>query len=247
MVESTTKMTSKWSALMDRGKLEVDVEKEFTNLAGEIIARSSFGVSPRDCKRMLEKLRALQFTLFKTNRLVGMPYSKLLYPRKTLEAIRLGREIDALLMEIIVDRVNSSTVNTQRDLLGLLIEENHRELDGRKGMKLTTRELVDECKTFFFGGHETTALALTWTLLLLAMYPEWQNQLKEEIEHVVGGKELDPAVLTGLKKVNDLIIIILNYVRSLHFLIENPYSSSVFNEPIMSPTLIKASLTTYNI
>jgi hypothetical protein len=28
--------------------------------------------------------------------------------------------------------------------------------------RLTTRELVGECKTFF-GGHETTALALSWT------------------------------------------------------------------------------------
>jgi cytochrome P450 len=38
--------------------------------------------------------------------------------------------------------------------------------------RLTTRELVGECKTFFFGGHETTALALLWTLLLLAAHPD---------------------------------------------------------------------------
>ncbi|PKI50718.1 hypothetical protein CRG98_028860 [Punica granatum] len=203
MVESTTKTISRWSALMDCGKLEIDVEKEFTTLAGEIIARSSFGISPGDCKRVLEKLRALQFTLFNSNRYVGVPYNKFAYPHKTLKAKRLGKEIDALLMAIITDRVNSSTVNTQRDLLGLLLEENHRGVDGRHhGKKLTTRELVDECKTFFFGGHETTALALTWTLLLLAMYPEWQQQLREEIEHVVGDKELDTAMLPGLKKMD---------------------------------------------
>lgn len=201
MVESTRKTISRWSAQMDDGKLEIDVEKEFTTLAGEIIARSSFGISPQDCKRVLEKLRALQFTLFNSNRFVGVPYSKLLYPQKTMEAKRLGKEIDALLMSIIKDRLKTSSLNTQQDLLGLLLEENHQEFDGRKHKKLTTRELVDECKTFFFGGHETTALALTWTLLLLAMYPEWQNQLREEIEIVVGDKDLDLTMLTELKKV----------------------------------------------
>nr|ACG33864.1 hypothetical protein [Zea mays] len=41
--------------------------------------------------------------------------------------------------------------------------------------RLTTRELVDECKTFFFGGHKTTPLALSWTLLMLAAHPDWQD------------------------------------------------------------------------
>lgn len=203
MVESTTKTISKWAAQMHGGKLEIDVEKEFTTLAGEIISRSSFGISQRDCKRLLKKLRALQFTLFNSNRFVGVPYSKFLYPQKTLQAKRLGKEIDALLMEIITDRVNSSAINKHQDLLRLLLEENRRESDGRKGKKLTTKELVDECKTFFFAGHETTALALTWTLLLLAMYPEWQSQLREEIEHVIGDNDLDLGVLTGLKKVSN--------------------------------------------
>ncbi|KAK1366598.1 hypothetical protein POM88_042159 [Heracleum sosnowskyi] len=73
-------------------------------------------------------------------------------------------------------------------------------VDGRLVNSLTTRELVDECKTFFFGGHETTALTLSWTLLLLAMHPEWQNQLREEIRQVVGGEVVDATKLAGLKK-----------------------------------------------
>jgi hypothetical protein len=44
-------------------------------------------------------------------------------------------------------------------LLSLLLAGTEEATDRR----LTTRELVGECKTFFFGGHETTALALSWT------------------------------------------------------------------------------------
>uniref|UniRef100_A0A0D3FCA2 Cytochrome P450 n=1 Tax=Oryza barthii TaxID=65489 RepID=A0A0D3FCA2_9ORYZ len=67
--------------------------------------------------------------------------------------------------------------------------------------KLTTRELVDECKTFFFGGHETTALALSWTLLMLAAHPEWQAAVREEVVEVAGRSgPLDAAALGKLTK-----------------------------------------------
>jgi cytochrome P450 len=46
---------------------------------------------------------------------------------------------------------------------------------------------VDECKTFFFGGHETTTLALSWTLLILAAQPDWQDALREVVERARAG------------------------------------------------------------
>ncbi|KAH8486271.1 hypothetical protein H0E87_025327 [Populus deltoides] len=198
MVESTTKMLDKWAALINSGSQEIDVEREITATAGEIIAKTSFGISCENGSKVFEKLRAMQITLFKSNRYVGVPFSKLVFPGKTMEAKKLGKEIDALLLTIVTARKNSNEGCGQKDLLGLLLQENG--VDGRLGKKLTTRELVDECKTFFFGGHETTALALSWTLLLLAMHPEWQNQLREEIREVTGDKEIDFTKLAGLKK-----------------------------------------------
>ncbi|CAK7337306.1 unnamed protein product [Dovyalis caffra] len=198
MVESTTKMLDKWTALINSGNQEIDVERAITSTAGEIIAKTSFGISYENGSKVFEKLRAMQITLFKSNRYVGVPFSKLMCPKKTLEAKKLGKEIDALLLSIITARKNSNDGFPQNDLLGLLLKENR--VDGRLGKTLTTRELVDECKTFFFGGHETTALALSWTLLLLAMHPEWQNQLREEIREVTGDKEIDFSKLARLKK-----------------------------------------------
>ena len=60
---------------------------------------------------------------------------------------------------------------------------------------MTRREVVDECKTFFFGGHEMTALGLSWTLLMLAAHPEWQEALQDEIEEVAGGDGEGPLEL----------------------------------------------------
>eukprot|EP00257_Ricinus_communis_P002482 XP_002513695.2 cytochrome P450 714C2 [Ricinus communis] len=198
MVESTTNMLDKWGDLINSGYEEIDVEREIIATAGEIIAKTSFGIGYESGRQVFEKLRAMQITLFKTNRYVGVPFSKFLCPKQTLEAKNLGKEIDDLLLSIITDRKRSNGGHIQKDLLGLLLAENHE--DGKLGKTLSARELVDECKTFFFGGHETTALALTWTLLLLAVHPEWQVQLREEITEVTKDKELDFSVLAGLKK-----------------------------------------------
>ncbi|KAL4347940.1 hypothetical protein GQ457_17G025340 [Hibiscus cannabinus] len=199
MVEPATKMLDRWATLINSGKPEIDVEREITTMAGEIIARTSFGLSYRNGSRVFEKLRAMQITLFNSNRYVGVPFSKWMCPKKNLEAKRLGKEIDQLLLSIIDARKSCwDGSSPQKDLLGLLMDGSHA--DGRAGKSLTARELVDECKTFFFGGHETTALALTWTLLLLAMYPDWQSQLRDEVRQLIGDGEIDFAKLTDLKK-----------------------------------------------
>ncbi|KAM2199580.1 hypothetical protein ACFX1X_001990 [Malus domestica] len=146
IVETTNKMLDNWK---DSGPQEIDVEREITATAGDIIAKTSFGISYQSGRLVFEKLiRTSQMTLFKTSR-----------------HVKIHQRVDA-----------------QRDLLGLLLKENERGF--------TTQELVDECKTFFFGSHETTALAIIWTMLLLATHQDWQHQLREEIREVVGIKKL---------------------------------------------------------
>jgi cytochrome P450 len=53
--------------------------------------------------------------------------------------------------------------------------------------------------TLFLAGHETTALALTWTLDLLAANPDVQERLGEELREVLGGREPTGADLPRLR------------------------------------------------
>jgi cytochrome P450 len=194
MAEATSRMLGEWGASVASGEDVVDVESGVVRNAAEIIAKASFGVTDGEAgARVFRKLQAMQAMLFQSNRLVGVPMARLLHVRKTHEAWRLGREIDALLVQIIDEKRRRSSEKRRHrnkdDLLSLLLAANGQQLDEELGKKkkkkkkvLTTRELVDECKTFFFGGHETTALALSWTLLMLAAHPEWQAALREEVE-----------------------------------------------------------------
>ncbi|KAL7214271.1 hypothetical protein ACSBR1_026643 [Camellia fascicularis] len=199
MVDSTTNMLDRWTSLISSGNPEIDVEREITNTAGEIIAKTSFGMNYETGSKVFDKLRAMQSTLFQSNRFVGVPFGKFISAMQNLEAKRLGKEIDTLLFSIINARRKAiNECAPQQDLLGLLLAPNRG--DGHQGKTFTTRELIDECKTFFFGGHETTALAVSWTLLLLATHLDWQVQLRTEIKQVIGDGELEPTMLTKLKK-----------------------------------------------
>ncbi|MED6222811.1 hypothetical protein PIB30_068024 [Stylosanthes scabra] len=188
MVECANEMIMRWSTqINDAGGngIIIDVEKDIIGTSGEIIAKTCFGgTQDEDAKQVLRKLRALQTTLFKTTRYVGVPFGKFFNVKKTIEANKLGTEIDRLLFSVIRARKESKKADDGIDLLGLLMNGggggNNNEED-----VLTEREVVDECKTFFFGGHETTALAITWTLMLLALHPHWQIQLRREIFQVL--------------------------------------------------------------
>lgn len=204
MVESTTNMLNKWTSLINSGHPEIDVEREINATAGEIIAKTSFGMNYQNGQKVFQKLKAMQLILFNSSRLVGVPYSNFLHPKQNTEAKRLGKAIDQLLVSIINDRkesINDVDGSLPQDLLGFLLKENENDKGGL-GKMLTTRELIDECKTFFFAGHDTTALALTWTMLLLALHQDWQAQLREEIREVVGDKQVDFTSIAGLKKVS---------------------------------------------
>lgn len=202
MVETTTSMLDRWTKLINSGNPEIDIEREIISTAGEIIAKTSFGMNFENGRTVFKKLRAMQETLFKYNRYVGVPFSKYFCLGHNLEAKRLGKEIDALLLSIIADRKKSMAQNGGskggKNLLDILLEDNH--VERQKARKLSTSELVDECKTFFFGGHETTALAITWSLLLLAEHPMWQHELREEIKQVIGDGDIDATMVAGLKK-----------------------------------------------
>src|SRR5262245_38827337 len=68
------------------------------------------------------------------------------------------------------------------DLLDLLLQARDEET----GRVMTDEELVRNLATFMLAGHETTAVALTWTLWLLAKYPHVQDQVAAEAQATIG-------------------------------------------------------------
>lgn len=76
--------------------------------------------------------------------------------------------------------------------------------DPETGAKLDDDSIVDNILTLIVAGHETTALALAWSLHLLATHPEAQARAAAEIRAVLGeapARMADVARLPYLKQV----------------------------------------------
>ena len=70
-------------------------------------------------------------------------------------------------------------------LLSMLIDAR----DADTAEALTDKELRDEVITLFLAGHETTALLLTWGLILLGEHPEVVRRMRDEVQAVLGDRE----------------------------------------------------------
>jgi cytochrome P450 len=71
-----------------------------------------------------------------------------------------------------------------KDFLSVLMEAE----DPDSGEKLPQRAVIDETKTLFLGGFETTSSVMAWTLYLLASHPEHAGTWHEEIDGVLQGR-----------------------------------------------------------
>lgn len=47
-------------------------------------------------------------------------------------------------------------------------------------------EVVEESKILYFAGQESTSNLLTWTMIVLAMHPSWQEKARGEILAISG-------------------------------------------------------------
>lgn len=77
------------------------------------------------------------------------------------------------------------TGENSTNFLSILMSSSNRT---KPGGGLDIDEIIDECKTLFFG-WEATANTLTWAILLLAQNQEWQEKAREEVVQVCRGNE----------------------------------------------------------
>lgn len=96
------------------------------------------------------------------------------------QLVRLSERIVATLQVLIAEKRAAGA--TGEDMLSMLIQT--AEADGER---LTDHELIGHSSGLFIAGHETSANALSWTLLLLALHPHILADLVDELSATLGG------------------------------------------------------------
>jgi cytochrome P450 len=185
MIDYTQRHISTWSDGQKR-----DIHADMRQLTMQIAARTLFGADvdgqgPIVARALVQVMDSFNRRLFSVLRLpesVPTPGN--------IRAWLAVRRLDRILYEIISQR---RADGQQDDLLSILL--NARDEEG--GM--TDRQVRDEAMTLFLAGHETTALALTYTLFALAQHPEVAERLQQELRDVLGDRPPTVADLPQLR------------------------------------------------
>lgn len=114
---------------------------------------------------------------------------------------RALREIEGVVHRLIEERRSHPKDCDQGDLLSALVAARDEA-----GRSMTARQLRDEVVTLLLAGHETTALALSWTWFLLGWHPAIQEELAAEVRAVVGARAVTVADLPRLPLVAEVIV-----------------------------------------
>ncbi len=101
------------------------------------------------------------------------------------KSLKFGEEVVAYLRSIIQKKRHLEA--DQRDVMWMIM--NARD---DQGELFTEDELIVQAAALFFAGHETTAITLAWTLMLLERHPAIHTALMDEIETALGDREPKP-------------------------------------------------------
>jgi cytochrome P450 len=179
MAASAERVLARWDRLADAGTIEMVEEMRRATLriiAETMFAADASGIEDLVADTVARYQRRLRPSLLD---LIGMPewvpQLRQRYFGRVVFA-ELTRAID----RIIEDRKAKPDV-ARPDLLSRLVAAHD-------GGPLTPKEIRSEVVTIFMAGHETTALALTWTWYLLSLHPESRGKLEAELDRVLQGR-----------------------------------------------------------
>ncbi|KAL2331243.1 hypothetical protein Fmac_018824 [Flemingia macrophylla] len=215
-VECCEDMISKWEEMLSKdGSCEMDVWPFLQNLASDVISRTSFGSSFEEGRRIFQLLKEQAELISKIATKVYIPGWRFVPTPIHRRVKEIDRDIKASLQDIINKREKAPKEGeaTKNDLLDMLLESNHREIQehgNNKNVGMNHEDVIEECKLFYFAGQETTAALLVWTIILLSRYPDWQVRAREEVLQVFGNRKID---FDGLSHLRIVTLVLYEVLR----------------------------------
>jgi cytochrome P450 len=172
----------------------MDIHPEMMAITRDIVAKTLFDADVSDDARVIGD--ASHFLTEYFGRRLGSLLQLVPPWVPTPANLRLRkavRGLDEVVYRMIADRRH--TPGDRVDLLSILLQAQ----DAEDGSRMTDRQVRDEVMTLFLAGHETTAVALSWTWYLLGQHPEVDARLADELRAVLGGRPPTVADLPALR------------------------------------------------
>ncbi|KAL6134871.1 hypothetical protein ACLB2K_067099 [Fragaria x ananassa] len=204
MIASAETMLEGWKKHEEK---EIEVYEHFRRFTSEVISRTAFGSSYLEGKDIFDMLMKLGSLIFRNAHKFRVPgISKFYKTSDEKESEKLEKGIRDTIVEIVKKREREAVTGEEgsfgTDFLGLLLKAHHGANDKQR---ISVNELVEECKTFYFAGQDTTNSLLVWTVFLLALHPDWQEEARKEVLQIFGKQPPSPDGLAKLKTMSMII------------------------------------------
>ncbi|XP_050369619.1 cytochrome P450 72A397-like [Argentina anserina] len=210
-------MMKEWESLVSKegSSTALDVWPSLQNMTANAISRTAFGTSYQEGMKMFELLKEQAIHVSKALHGIYIPGWRFLPTKTNMKINEINREIYGILRSIIEKReqIMKAGEATQDDLLGALLESNQNHIQeygkNNKNVGMSIKDVIEECKLFYFAGQETTSVLLVWTMVLLSQNLNWQDRAREEVLQVFGSNKPDFNGLTHLKVVTMILFEVL--------------------------------------
>jgi cytochrome P450 len=183
MIEEAQRLVERWqvAAAEDRN---VDLYPEMVDITSRIIGRILFGADVARAIPQLTRFKIVNDELWRrassprpSPGWLPTPHNR----RLTYELAEVRRIVD----EIIAERRSEPVERPVVDMLGLLLAARDAE---NASDRLSETEVANQVLLFLIAGRETTAMTLACTLAQLALAPQWQTAVREEIIERLDGR-----------------------------------------------------------
>jgi len=197
MVRCTEEMLDRWDT--NTGGEALNLAEEMMRLTLRVVGLTLLDADLENEARDVGD--ALTVTLERIDSLIVdfLPFAEH-WPTKTNRAFRKGVATIDGVVNAVIEKRRRSTEGAD-DLLTMLMEAEDQDT----GERMNDAQLLDEVKTLFLAGYETTANALSWTLFLLGRNPDVLREVTDEVRRVLGERPPALADLASLPLVSAVI------------------------------------------
>lgn len=177
MWDAATSAVARLGQALGSGPTEMEEVTSFA--AADVIFRTLFSIPIEDAvaQKVFHEFRAYQRSQPVVNIAAIIPLPRWIPRGFSRETKRSAKIIRKLITDLTAQRMAQIKAGTAPDDLATKIMTTKDPLTGQT---FTTEEMVDQVAIFFLAGHETSASALAWALLMMAMYPDWQECVASE-------------------------------------------------------------------
>ncbi|KAJ3242326.1 hypothetical protein HDU81_005079 [Chytriomyces hyalinus] len=217
-IASGVEMRNAWNAKLSTAtsnQLEVELSEEMSKPTLDVIGRAGFGYEFNAVSDGQSPLyEQYKFVLSRFNiseALINtlLPFLNWIVPSRKRARTQFNlaaAEIQRNCREILETRkaAVASEKDAANDLVSVLLKANHAE---NEKSRLTDEDVMAQAMTFLAAGHETTSVALTWTLDFLANNPKVQQTLLAELRTQMPRPDSEPSLeyITSTKTYLDAV------------------------------------------